>query len=458
MSDANELNHLQRLFTESNSRYATVAIVDLPGQLRGKTISATKLIDGYPSGVAFSPLNLAVDYGDHPLLPIGYLTPDLDAADNPCDVDWAQPRTLPLENDDANLLFFADFADDTQGGLWDPRRLYRQVEQQAVSMGYHPVYGMEYEYRLLRESPETLREKNYSNIQLVSEVSNYAGVMHQSLWAGFFRAMRDMCTKMEIDVASMHWESAAAMAEVALMHQPGMRALDNAILFKTYAKVLARQHDLTLTFMARPLAEADGQSGHVHVSLLDDAGNNLFYDANAEHSMSKKQQYFIGGLQKHLPEWLLMLAPNLNSFKRFVTGIFAPTAADWGVDNRTTAIRILGGSPNSQRIELRVPGSDSNPYLVGACLLAAGTAGIAEQLAPDDPVQGASHMREDRPTHLRFPTSFREAVDTFHRSSSAREHFGDDFVEMFAGTRRAQQEAFDNMVTDKERERFLEST
>jgi len=399
---------------------------------------------------------MMLDYGDHALFPRGYLSPDQDIGDDDCDIDWHHPRALPFEDAKANMFFFAEFAEGTQGAQWDPRRIYRHVQAQAAAVGFTPVYGLEYEYRLLRETPDTLRAKHFTDIQLVSPVSTYGGVMHQSVWSGFFKEMRNMCDEMEVKVASMHWEVAAAMGEVALAHRAGIDALDDAMLFKTHAKVLAKHHNLTLTFMARPLADDDGQSGHVHVSLLDEQGANVFHDPAQEHNISQQQRHFIGGLQKLLPDLLLMMAPNINSFKRFVPGIFAPTAADWGIQNRTTALRVIPGSQRSQRIELRVPGSDSNPYLVAACLLAAGIEGIAQGIEPAEPVRGAAHLQKKRAKHLAFPTQFTDAIALFHKSPDAREMFGDDFVEMFSGTRRAQYRAFQKMVTDKELERFLE--
>ena len=172
--------------------------------------------------------------------------------------------------------------------------------------------------------------------------------------------------------------------------------------------------------------------------------------------MSDLQRFFVGGVQHLLPDLLLMMAPNINSFKRFVPAKHAPTASDWGVENRTTAMRVISGSEKSQRIELRAPGSDSNPYLVAACLLAAGLEGIERKLAPSQPVERASHLTKDVPEALRFPATFEAAIERFHGSADARRLFGDDFVEIYAGTRRAQSEQFAKMVTNRDLERFLE--
>jgi glutamine synthetase len=183
----------------------------------------------------------------------------------------------------------------------------------------------------------------------------------------------------------------------------------------------------------------------------------LFHNPRDENGMSEIQRHAVGGLQKLLPDLLLMLAPNVNSFKRLAPGAFAPIAATWGVENRTCAIRVIPGRASAQRIELRAPGSDSNPYLLAACLLAATLWGIEQRIEPAAPMLGSCYERADSiPEDQHFPGTFRQAIERFGESSHARELFGDDFVEMYAGTRMAQAEQFARMVTDKELERFLE--
>jgi glutamine synthetase len=255
----------------------------------------------------------------------------------------------------------------------------------------------------------------------------------------------------------MHWEQAASMGEVALGHRPGFDAVDDAALFKTHAKTLAARHDMLLSFMALPIANADGQSGHVHFSLKNPRGRQLFHSARAADGMSDMQRHAVGGLQRLLPELLLMMAPNVNSFKRLAPGAFAPIAATWGVENRTCAIRVIAGKPSAQRIELRVPGSDSNPYLVACCLLGAAIWGIENRAEPASPMAGSSYERSASiPEDQHFPATFRQAIELFNESTVAHSLFGSAFVSMYAGTRLAQAEQFARMVTDKELERFLE--
>jgi glutamine synthetase len=448
---------LNALLKKRGSEYATVAFIDLQGQLRGKTVSVSKLVSALDAGIPFSADNFMLDFGDVKLIPEGYLSLDQDYADERCDVDWAEPRTLPFEDRDSDLLYFVEYAEGTNGGKWDPRRLFHRLTDRLQTVGLVPTLAFEYEFRLFQETADSLREKGFQRPKLLNEVSTYGGVMHQSMWSQFFKDMRAMCSAMEMPISSMHWEQAASMGEVALGHRSGFKAVDDAVLFKTHAKTLAARHGLLLSFMARPIADDDGQSGHVHFSLKDRRGRHLFHSARAPDGMSEIQRHAVGGMQQLLPELLLLMAPNVNSFKRLSPGAFAPIAATWGVENRTCAIRVIPGPPNAQRIELRVPGSDSNPYLVAAFVLAATLWGIEHEAEPATPMSGSSYERAEAiPESQHFPATFRQAIERFHGSANARQMFGDDFVEMYAGTRLAQAEQFARMVTDKELERFLE--
>jgi glutamine synthetase len=160
-------------------------------------------------------------------------------------------------------------------------------------------------------------------------------------------------------------------------------------------------------------------------------------------------------MQALMPELLILLGPNVNSFKRFVPGIFSPIAATWGFENRTCALRVIPGYPAAQRIECRTPGADANPYLSLACLLGAGLWGIERKIEPTEAATGNVYL-QDIPENLRFPASFSEAIDRFGNSAAARELFGDKFVEFYAESRSAQDRDFRTLVTDAELQRFFE--
>ncbi|MFV2090245.1 MAG: glutamine synthetase, partial [Pseudomonadales bacterium] len=224
------------------------------------------------------------------------------------------------------------------------------------------------------------------------------------------------------------WEAAMKVAE-------GVDSADRANLFKTFAKVFFQRQECMATFMAKWSMDYPGQSGHFHVSLVDEAGRNVFHDGHAPYGMSELQRRAVAGLQQFLPELIVLLAPTINSYTRLVKGAWAPTASTWGFENRTTALRVIPGA-NGQRIECRVGGADANPYLVAAAVNAAMLAGIEHEFEPMDPVVGNAYdVEDDLPEALGFPTGLRAATERFAESGVAREYFGEAFVDHFAMTR-----------------------
>jgi len=166
-------------------------------------------------------------------------------------------------------------------------------------------------------------------------------------------------------------------------------------------------------------------------------------------------RHFLAGMQALMPELLIMLGPNVNSFKRYIPNIFSPIAATWGFENRTCALRVIPGYPAAQHIECRTPGADANPYLSLACLLGAGLWGIERKLEPTAPAVGNVYL-QDVPAALRFPETFGAAIDRFGKSPAARELFGEKFVDFYAESRAAQDRDFRGLVTDVELQRFFE--
>jgi len=224
--------------------------------------------------------------------------------------------------------------------------------------------------------------------------------------------------------------------EAALKPSDGLEAADRANLFKTFSKVFFQKQECMATFMAKWSMDYPGQSGHFHISLCDESGKNVFFDASDPHGMSEVQKQAIAGLQQFLPELLVLLAPTVNSYTRLVKGAWAPTASTWGVENRTAALRVVPGGPNAQRIECRVAGADANPYLVASAVAAAMLAGIEREFDPMDPVRGNAYDAEnDLPEGLRFPTGLRQAAERFAGSGLARQYFGEAFVDHFSMTR-----------------------
>ena len=430
---------IRRALERAKAEYVTCGYVDLNGDIRGHLVGRDRFEACLDSGLAICPEVMVVGVNDEILIPEGYLSFDLPFADAEAVVATSGARCLPDYPAGKGLFFFLDFPEGGSGYLWAPRQVHGRVEERLTALGLTAVIGSEYEFRVFAETEHSVQAKGYKNLEMAMARSGYMNVTRQSQGIEFIAGLLDMCKTLSIDVASVHWEHGAGMLEIALTHQKGQQAPDNAVLFKAFSKAYADHRGYLVSFMAKPNLEEDGSSNHVHLSLVTANGRNVFYDGKDAHGMSKIQRHFIGGVQKLLPELMLMVAPNPNSWRRYLPNAFAPLAATWGIENRTTAVRVVPGGRRAQRIEFRPAGADANPYLVHACLIGMGAWGIEHELEPLKPVEGSAYLRQSRmPKSIKFPTSFREAIGAFRGSKVARELFGDDFVEMFAGTRQAQ--------------------
>jgi glutamine synthetase len=230
-----------------------------------------------------------------------------------------------------------------------------------------------------------------------------------------------------------------------------MATCDNHAIYKNGAKEIADRHGKSLTFMAK-YDEREGNSCHIHLSLRDRDGGAVFDDGGRPHGMSATFGSFLAGLLATVRELTLFYAPNINSYKRFADGSFAPTAVAWGLDNRTCALRVVGHGRNI-RVECRVPGGDVNPYLAVAALIAGGLYGVERGLEAPAPYVGNAYQATDLE---RLPATLADAAAVFEASELAREAFGDDVVAHYLNNARVELAAFNAAVTDWERMRGFE--
>jgi glutamine synthetase len=251
----------------------------------------------------------------------------------------------------------------------------------------------------------------------------------------------------------MHTETGPGVFETAIRYGDIERAADDSTLFKTAVKEICAKHGVTACFMAKPHAKLPGCSGHVHQSLWTLKGDtNAFHDASAEHGMSDLLRHYVAGQVELMPELTALYWPTINSYKRSVENTWAPTTATWGRENRTTAIRVIGDSPKSMRIEYRQLGADMNPYIGMAVSLAAGLYGIEKQLEPPPPCAGNGYEAQAKP----LPRNLKDAVLLLKQSARARELLGDAFVDHFVRTREWEVRQYERAVTTWELERYLE--
>ena len=312
-----------------------------------------------------------------------------------------------------------------------PRQTAKRIVARAADQGYGANFGIEFEWFNFAESSMSAHQKGYREMEPISPGMFGYSVVRQATNQAFFDAMLTDLTAYGVPIEGLHCETGPGVLEVAILYSgDAIEAADRAVLFKSGCKEIGARLGILPTFMARWNTSLPGSSGHHHQSMysLDD-GASLFYDVGAEHSMSKLFRSYVAGQLKYLGDFLPMVAPTVNSYKRLVEGYWAPTRATWGIDNRTVALRVIGGGPSSTRLETRVPGADVNPYLGVAACYGAGLLGIEEGLTLDTEAIVGSGYEADAP---RFPATLIEAAERFHASAAARDLFGDAFVDHFA--------------------------
>ena len=288
-------------------------------------------------------------------------------------------------------------------------------------------------------------------------------IMHPQIWKcsghyDLFHDFMDYCNDMDFPLEGLHCETGPGVWEAALAVDDALSGADKAALFKTFTEVFCQKRDLVATFMAKWSMDYPGQSGHVHQSLVDaKTETSLFYEGTEEHGMSPLMRHYVAGQQKYLKPFLCLCAPTINSYTRLVKGAWAPTAATWGVDNRTTALRVITGTEKSQRVEFRIGPADANPYLIAAASLGAGLLGIEQQIELDKPVIGNAYEQEaGLPSELQLAKNLRDATRDFHQSLQGRELFGDEFVNHFTSSRDWETREHERAVTDWQLQRYFE--
>jgi glutamine synthetase len=261
---------------------------------------------------------------------------------------------------------------------------------------------------------------------------------------------------MDFEIEGLHTETGPGVLEAAIRVDDALRAADKAALFKTFTKILAQRRGWLATFMAKWSRDWPGQSGHLHVSLQDArTGKGAFYESGQPHSMSQAMRWFVGGQQQLMPEILAMVACTVNSYTRLIPGFWAPTDAAWGVENRTTALRVIPGSEKSQRVEYRVAAADINPYIALAAAIGSGLWGIENRIDPGEPVQGNAYEVKHAPERA-LPRSLGEAAERLKASAAARSLFGDTFIDHYAATREWEERESRKAITDWQLARYFE--
>jgi glutamine synthetase len=430
-----------------------LAVTDLDGVMRGKYVSRKKFLSALEKGFGFCDVIFGWDSADELYAEDSYTGWATAFPDAWAGIDPTSCRSLPLE-DHQSALFLADFSDHEAAAVC-PRALLKRVLARGESLGFSASAAAEFEFFLFDETPDSLQAKAYRDPQPMTPGNFGYSVLRNSTHADFYHQLLAMTAAMGMSLEGLHTETGPGVLEAALEHSSALRAADNATLFKTFTKVLAQQQGLMATFMARWSADYPGQSGHLHLSLQNGDGEPVFHDASQPHNISDTMRWFIGGQQKLLPELLCMVAGTCNSYTRLVPGFWAPTAASWGIDNRTCAIRAIPGVPGAQRVEYRIAAADINPYLALAAAFGSGFWGIENRIEPGDAFSGDAYSGRFARA-LQLPTTLSEAASRLRKSQPARDLFGDGFVDHYAYTREWEDAEQRKAVTDWQLKRYFE--
>ncbi|MEO5968434.1 MAG: glutamine synthetase family protein [Bdellovibrionia bacterium] len=441
---------------ESGHHKIKVAVTDIDGILRGKYLHEDKFYSAAESGFGFCNVVFGWDSSDACYDNSRYTGWHTGYPDALARIDFKSYRQIPWEN---QLPFFlADFEASPGKALpVCPRQLLKGVIARAQEAGFKALCGMEFEWFNFRETPQSLAAKNYIQPETLTPGNFGYSIVRASMNQPYFAALMDELRLFKIPIEGLHTETGPGVMEAAIQVADALETADRAVLFKTSAKEIAHRFGILPSFMAKWNSQLPGCSGHLHQSLWDldnSRPKNVFYDETDPNHMSDIFKSYVAGQLACLPEILPFYAPTINSYKRLVDGYWAPTKVSWGVDNRTTALRVIPGSSKSTRLETRVPGSDVNPYLVVAAGIASGLYGIKNKLTlTSKPVIGSSYLQ---PGGERLPRNLWEATQKMEKSTLARELFGNEFIEHFANTRYWEWRQFQDQVTDWEMKRYFE--
>jgi glutamine synthetase len=442
------VEELRRLVENGEVHTVVLAFADMQGRLQGKRFAAGFFLEEVLAhGTEGCSYLLAVDvelntvdgytmsswergYGDFALHP-----------------DPLTLRRIPWQHGTALLLADLGWADGSPV-LAAPRQILRRQLERLAGQGWTAQVGTELEFMVFRDTYEQAWTRGYRELTPANQYNADYSVLATSRVEPLLRRIRNEMAGAGLRPESAKGECNLGQHEIVFRYDEALTTCDQHAVYKTGAKEIAAQDGAALTFMAK-FDEREGNSCHVHLSLRDADDRPVM--AGPDGTMSPLMRHFLAGQLAALREFSLLYAPNINSYKRFRPGSFAPTAVAWGHDNRTCALRVVGHGAGL-RLENRVPGGDVNPYLAVAAMVAAGLHGVRNKLPLPEPCAGNAYTAE----LPRVPGTLREAAELWERSELAREAFGAEVVAHYANMARVEQDAYDTAVTDWEKFRSFE--
>ncbi|MEQ8968157.1 MAG: glutamine synthetase family protein [Azospirillaceae bacterium] len=429
-----------------------VLIPDSCGVPRGKKMPAEGLAKLFAEGVGFPGSLYATDILGETVEETGLGFDDGDA-DRPCRPVPGSLVPVPWARRPTGQVMLA--MEEPGGGPFyaDPRAVLGRVVDRMKADGHHPVVAVELEFYLLDPEPDatggprapisplTGRRQATTSVYGIEELYDFDALLYD---------VTEAARAQGIPVDSIVSEYAPGQYEINLQHVADpIAACDDAVLFKRVVKGVAARHGLVATFMAKPFAEMAGNGLHIHLSLRDDAGAPIFADPAPEGAPALR--HAIGGLAATMAEGMALFAQNQNAYRRFQSHSYAPHAPVWGVNNRSAALRIPAGPPADRRVEHRVAGADSNPYLVMAAVLAGAHHGLVRRLDPGPPVSGNAYAQVEQV----LTSSWVMALDLLDGSDVFADYFGRPFLDVYLPLKRAERDRFFATITPLEYDWYM---
>ncbi|MSV87772.1 MAG: glutamine synthetase [Actinobacteria bacterium] len=448
-SVALSLDQLRKEIAEGRIDTVVVGATDMQGRLQGKRIHAPFfLADTLKNGTEGCNYLLAVDIDMNTIQGYAVSSWETGYADMGMSPDLDTLRYLPWQEGSAFVI--ADFVDHDHVGISvSPRTILKRQLERLDKAGMVALCGTELEFIVFKDTYEEAWDKGYKDLVPANQYNVDYSLGGTARVEKLLREIRVSMDKAGLIVESAKGECNLGQHEIAFRYEDALRTCDNHSVYKMGAKEIASAQGCSLTFMAK-FNEREGNSCHIHLSFRDKKDNAVMA-GDAGDGMSELGRSFVAGQQAHMRELALLFAPNINSYKRYQAGTFAPTAIKWGRDNRTCALRLVGQG-HALRIENRVPGGDVNQYLAVAGMVAAGLDGIEKNLELEPIFTGNAYALETE----RIPTSLKEARDLWANSTWVTETFGKDVQDHYTHMADTELDAFGRAVTDWERVRSFE--
>ena len=443
------MNKIEEFLREHKIQEVECLVPDMAGIARGKILPAQKFLKGMKSNGLRIPDSVFVQTvtGGYPEEDVTsdeagdcYLVPDAETIRL---VPWYSEPTAQV------ICDAYDFHGDPVA--ISARHVLKRVLELYAREGWTPIVAPELEFFLV----DVNTDPDYPLVPPIGrsgrrETSRQSyGLDAVNEFDPLFEDVYDFCETMDIDVDTLTHEAGAAQMEMNFNHGPALLLADQAFLFKRTVRQAAMRHDIYATFMAKPYEQEPGSAMHIHQSVTDARGKNLFSSKAGKDT--RLFLAYIAGLQKHLPAVMPLFAPYVNSYRRLVRFLSAPINTHWGHENRTVGLRIPESSPQSRRVENRVPGADANPYLALAATLACGYLGMEDNLNPTRAMEGNAYAS----TRFALPRHLLDAIAKFRASGDLREIFGDAFVDLYSDVKAGEHDAYQQVISPWERQHLL---